>query len=315
MKSPFAQALLVALIAGVASALMSGLVVRSSSPALLLTMLAPAPLMIAGFGWHPLVAALGGIVAALMAQMVNSTQAAVMLCGMVALPAYGVSALALNRFAMLSQRPQRDGKEMGGIGVLLVIFLTLAAVLAAMWIEPDFEALSRRMREMIEFSMREMMGFDAGLPPPRPEAMARLYAFLARILLPMSVLVTLTTLVLSATLAAQVAERAGLMAYPRPDFRRFAVPGGGLILIGLAFLVATRPGYLGALGDGVFIGMLFLFLLQGLAVIHVRTLNVGGRGIILFLVWASLIVFGFPAFLFMLVGLADHLFAFRRNHL
>lgn len=315
MKSPFAQALLVALIAGIAAALMSGLVVRSGSPALILTMLAPAPLMIAGFGWHPLCAALGGIIAALAAQTFNSTPAAVMLCGMVALPAYGVSALALNRFAMLSQRPQRDGKEMGGIGVLLVIFLTLGAVLAAMWIEPDFEVLSARMREMLELSMREVLGFDSGLPPPRAEAMSRLYAFFARILLPMSVLVTLTTLMLSTTLAAQVVERAGLMPYPRPDFRRFAVPGGGLILVGLSFLVATRPGYLGALGDGVLVGMLFLFLLQGLAVIHVRTLNVGGRGIILFLVWASLIVFGVPAFLFMLVGLADHLFAFRRNHL
>jgi len=315
MKSPFAQALLVAIIAGVATALMSGLVVRSSAPTLMLTMLAPAPLMIAGFGWHPLAAALGGIVAALIGQLATSNVAAYVIAGMLAVPSYGITALALNRFSMFSQRPQRDGKEMGGIAVLVVIFLALAGVLAAMAVEPDFEALTRRLKAALEIVMREATGLDVSVPQARGEALARLYDLFAQIILPMSALVTLTTIVISATLAVQVAERAGLLAYPRPDFRRFAVPGGGLILIGLSILVAMRPGYLGVMGDTVLGGMLFLFMLQGLAVIHVRTLGFSGRGILLFLIWVSLVVFGLPAFLFMLVGMADHLLDFRRGRL
>lgn len=315
MKSPFAQALLIALVAGVATALMSGFVLRSSAPTLMLTMLAPAPLMIAGFGWHPLVAALGGIVAALIAQLVNSNVASFMVAGMLAVPAYGVSALSLHRFSMFSQRPQRDGKEMGGMAVLLVIFLALAGVLAAMAVEPDFEALTRRLKAAMELVMREAMGIDVSVPQARPAALAQIYDILAQIILPMSALVTLTTIIISATLAAQIAERAGLLAYPRPDYRRFAVPGGGLILLGLSFFVATRSGYLGVMGDTVFAGTLFLFMLQGLAVIHVRSLGVPGRGLLLFLVWASLIVFGLPAFLFMLVGVFDHLLDFRRGRL
>lgn len=319
MKSPFAQALFVSIVAGVATALMSGFVLRSSAPTLMLTMLAPAPLMIAGFGWHPLCAALGGIVAALIAQGATSTHAALIVSGMLAVPAYGVTALALNRFSMFSQRPQRDGKEMGGIGVLVVIFLALTAVLAAMAVEPDFEAMTRRLKAAMELVMREVlfqtMGLGPGLPHPRPEGLSKIYEVLAAIILPMSALVTLTTLIISATLAAQVAERAGLLAYPRPDYRRFAVPGGGLILMGLSFFVATRSGYLGVLGDTVFAGMLFLFLLQGLAVIHVRSIGFPGRGLLLFLVWGCLIVFGLPAFLFMLVGVFDHLLDFRRGRL
>lgn len=315
MNSPFAQSLLVALIAGVATALMSGLVLRSSAPTLMLTMLAPAPLMIAGFGWHPLAAALGGLVAALIAQIANANIAAYMVVGMLAAPAYGVTALALNRFSLFSQRPQRDGKEMGGIGVLLVIFLALAGVLAAMAVEPDFEALTRRLKATMELVMREAMGIEVAVPQARAEGLARLYDLFASIILPMSALVTLTTIIISATLAVQVAERAGLLAYPRPDFRRFAVPGGGLILIGLSIVVGMRSGYLGVLGDTVTGGMLFLFMLQGLAVVHVRTLGFSGRGILLFLVWATLIVFGLPAFLFMLVGLLDHLLDFRRGRL
>jgi hypothetical protein len=315
MTSSLAPSLLIALIAGTAAALMSGLVVPSSAPLLMLSLLAPAPLMIAGFGWHPLVAALGGLIAAFVAQQFNSTLAAIMISVLIAGPAYGVTALSLKRFGMLSQRPQRDGKEMGGIGVLLVMFLALSAVLAAMAMEPDFEALSLRLRKALEASIEIMTGMDTTLPAPRTEAMSRLYDFFARIFLPISTLVTLTTLTISATLGVQVAERAGLLRYPRPDFRRFAVPGGGLILIGLALITATRPGYLGALGDGVLAGMLFLYLLQGLAVIHTRTLGVPGRGVLLFLAWGALIFFGFPAFLFMLVGFADHLLDFRRGRL
>lgn len=315
MTKTFNQALIIALIAGIAAALMSGLVVPSSAPLLMLSLLAPAPLMIAGFGGHPLVAALGGLIAAFMAQQFNSTIAALMVCVMIAGPAYGITALSLSRFGMLSQRPQRDGKEMGGIGVLLVIFLALAAVIAAMATEPDFEVLAQRLRRAFEASVKIMVGMDTALPAPRAEAMSRLYDLFARIFLPISALVTLTTLTISATLALQVSDRAGLLSYPRPDFRRFAVPGGGLILIGLALITATRPGYLGALGDGVLIGMLFLYMLQGLAVVHTRTIGVSGRGVLLFLAWGSLIVFGFPALLFMLVGLADHLLDFRRARL
>lgn len=314
MNNVFTQSLIVALIAGFASALMSGLVVPSSAPLLMLSLLAPAPLMIAGFGWHPLAAALGGLFAAFIAQMSTSTVAALMVCALIAAPAYGVTALSLNRFSMLDARPARDGKEMGGIGVLLVIFLALTGVLAAMAIEPDFAALERKLRAAMEVTMQAMMGMEApALPAPRAEAMGRMYDIFAKILLPLSALVTLVTLTISSTLAVQVAERAGLLAYPRPDFRRFRVPGGGLILIGLALLVASRPGYLGAMGDIVLAGMLFLYLLQGLAVVHARTLGMSGRGVLLFLTWGVLIVFGFPAFLFMLVGLADHLLDFRRG--
>lgn len=315
MTNSLTQALIIALIAGIASALMSGLVMPSSAPLLMLSLLAPAPLMIAGFGGHPLVAALGGLIAAFTAQQVNSTIAALMVCVLIALPAYGITAISKARFGLLSQRPQRDGKEMGGIGVLLVIFLSLAAVLAAMSVEPNFEALSLRFRKALEASIGLMRGADAALPALPTETMGRLFDLFSRVFLPISALVSLTTITISATLSAQVAERAGLLAYPRPDFRRFAVPGGGLILIGLALITATRPGYLGALGDGVLVGMLFLYLLQGFAVIHTRTIGVGGRGALLFITWGVLLVFGFPAFLFMLVGLADHLLDFRRGRL
>ncbi len=315
MNSPFAQALFVAFFAGIAAALMSGFVLSTSAPALMLTMLAPAPLMLAGFGWHPLAAALGGILAALLAQAFNSTQAGLMVAGVLAAPSFGVTALSLARFGQRAQHPQRDGKELGGIGVLLMLFLALVGVLAAMAVEPDFGAMTQRLKAAMEIAMREAVGIEVSAPALRGEALNRLYDILAGIILPMSALVTLSTLVISATLGAQLAERAGLLPFPRPDFRRFALPGGGLILLGLAFLLATRAGYLGVLGDTVTVGMLFLFMLQGLAVIHVRSLGFPGRGVLLFLVWACLIVFALPAFLFMLVGGLDHLLDFRRGRL
>ena len=309
-----ANAILVAIIAGIATALLSGLLTPGVAPAVFLSLLAPAPLFIAGFGWHPLVAALGGLIAVLSAHFVVGAPAALMVFGMIALPTFVLTALSERLFGTYAGRPDKDGVDLGRLLVTLVLYLGIAGVTAALLFEPDYARLELRIRTAVE-AVFVLTGLEKAMPNASKEDIGRLLGMMTSIMLPMSALISLLTLVISGTLGVQIADRAKRMTFPRPDFRRFRMPGGVLILLGMALIASTRDGYLGLLGEVVALGLVFGYLLQGLAVVHTRTLGMGGRGLILTVVWGTLVVFGVPAFLFIGVGMADHLLDFRRGRL
>ena len=309
-----ANAILVAIIAGIATALLSGLLTPGVAPAVFLSLLAPAPLFIAGFGWHPLVAALGGLIAVLTAHFVVGAPAALMVFGMIALPTFVLTALSERLFGTYAGRPDKDGVDLGRLLVTLVLYLGIAGVTAALLFEPDYARLELRIRTAVE-AVFVLTGLEKAMPNASKEDIGRLLGMMTSIMLPMSALISLLTLVISGTLGVQIADRAKRMTFPRPDFRRFRMPGGVLILLGMALIASTRDGYLGLLGEVVALGLVFGYLLQGLAVVHTRTLGMGGRGLILTVVWGTLVVFGVPAFLFIGVGMADHLLDFRRGRL
>lgn len=309
-----AQAILIAIIAGLATALMSGLLTPGVAPMVFLSLLAPAPLFIAGFGWHPLVAALGGLFGALIANFMIGPPAALLIVGMFAVPAFALTWISDRLFSNLSGRPDRDGIELGRMAVTLVLYLAIAGVVSAMIIEPDYEALVSRIRKAVE-AVAGAMGLGQSLPDAGKKDLSRLLDMMTAIMLPMSAMISLATHVVSGTLALQITDRARRLTFIRPDFRRLRLPGGALILLGLAFIVGIREGYVGLLGEIVALGLAFAFMLQGLAVVHTRSIGAGGRALILAAVWSSIVIFTFPALIFVGIGMADHLLNFRRGRL
>jgi hypothetical protein len=304
-----AQAILASIIAGFAAALLSGVVTPLSVPVMLFSILAPAPLFLAGFAVHPLAGALGGIVAALVANLVGGMPSALLMAGMFALPAFGAALQGERAFGVYAGRPDRDGIELGRLAMVLILYLALIITLGALVIEPDYEALQARMRRVLDLAMSQVG------PPAGGAEIGQILDLMAGVVLPLSGLVSFVSLVISGTLAMQIAERFGRLWYARPDFRRFRLPGGALILLGLSFFLALTAGYLGLLGEIVALCLVAAFTLQGLAVVHVRTIGLSGRGLILGAVWAALIVFGFPAFLLVGLGMVDHLADFRRGRI
>jgi hypothetical protein len=308
-----AQAIFVGILAGLATALLSGLLTPGVAPIVFLSLVAPAPLFIAGFGWHPLVAALGGIVAALVAHLLVGMPAALAITAMLALPAFVLTTLAERLFSTYAGRPERDGIDLGRMAVTLVLYIAIVGIASVMVFEPDFDALQARIRAAVEAAF-VLMGMVRSGNTGTAE-LASFFDMLAGLMLPMSALLAMLTVIISGTLGLMITDRSGRLGFARPDFRRFRLPGGALILIGVAFLVGIRSGYVGMLGEIVALGLSLTFMLQGLAVVHARTLGMNGRGLILAGVWGTLIVFGFPALIFILVGMADHLFDFRRGRL
>jgi len=310
-----AEAIFVAIFAGVSSALLSGQLTPGAAPLLLFSLLSPLPIFVAGFGWHPLVGALAGIAGTLMLIFGAGGIPALIFGVMTALPGI-VAVFAADRlFSVFSGRPERDGIDLGRIAIVLVMLLAFTAVLGLMLIEPDLDALMKRLRAMVDLLWQGLSGQNPTLPQPDMPALAAFLAMMSRILIPSSVIVAFLTLVIAGTLGMQIAERMGRLAYPRPDFRRFRLPGGTLILLGAALIVASRAGYLGLFGE-IVVGMLLIaYLLQGLGVVHARTIGMPMRLPLLGVIWITLILMGFPGMIFILLGMADHLFNFRRGRL
>jgi Predicted membrane protein (DUF2232) len=312
--SPLAQAILVATLAGVATALLSGLLTPGALTMALFSLLAPTPLFIAGFGWHPLVAALAGLIAALTAQVVSGTTASLMITGMLALPAFGVTLLAERLFGSYAGRPEKDGIDLGRLAVTIVLYVGIAGVVVGLIMEPDYAGLEARVRKAIDLAFTAS-GLAESFAQADAANLARLLDLMASIMLPMSALISLMTLVVSSTLGVQIADRADRMRFARPDFRRFRLPGGSLILLIAALFIASRAGYLGLLGEIVALGLVFFYMLHGFSVLHARTIGFGARGLMLAAAWLVVILFTIPAVVFILVGLFDHLFDFRRGRL
>src|SRR5664279_3643585 len=87
--------ILVAIVAGCASALMFASMVSGALISLLLFYLAPLPLMVAALGWGPLCATIGGIGAAAGLGAIFSLPYCIAFAVTVALPAWWLGHLAL----------------------------------------------------------------------------------------------------------------------------------------------------------------------------------------------------------------------------
>src|SRR4051794_39567943 len=87
--------ILIAIVAGCASALMFASIVSGALISLVLFNLAPLPLMVAGLGWGPLTASIGGIAAAVGLGTVFGFAYCIAFALTVGLPAWWLSYLAL----------------------------------------------------------------------------------------------------------------------------------------------------------------------------------------------------------------------------
>jgi hypothetical protein len=307
----FGQTLLVALLAGLGSALLSGALTPGSVPMALLVMLAPLPLFITGFGWHALAAALGGLIAMLLIEFAASQRGAIAFAGTIALPTYAICYMAERLFAREPIAQREAGNRLGLIALAATLYAGIVVVAAGLYMEPDYARTMARVRDLVTQAVGITLGRQgAGLPPGFE---AQLVPLLTELMLPMTGFFILFTLVISGTLGIQITDRSRRLPYRRPDFRRFRLPGGALILLGLVLFLARQESFLGLFAAILLAGLLLLLMLQGVAVIHARTAGKAGRGLILTALWMALIVLTPVSILFIGVGIVDHLIDLRRG--
>jgi hypothetical protein len=85
------------------------------------------------------------------------------------------------------------------------------------------------------------------------------------------------------------------------------------LVFAVALAASFLPGLPGLLATGLAGALLFAYVLQGLAVIHVYSRGVPLRGLMLATVYLGILLLGWVALVVAIVGLAEPLLGLRRR--
>ncbi|KMO40089.1 membrane protein [Methylobacterium variabile] len=271
----------IGIIAGLASALLIGVVVQATPLALALYLLAPLPILIVAMGWSHrtgLVAAAAGTLAlALAASPLRGLSFLIS----TALPAWWLGYLAL------LGRPKSAGDTASGemewypTGRLLAwVAVTAAAALIVVVMLSSGEhaayqdRVRRLARAMLQLQLQEVPSRGAAL---QEEDLARIADRVAGIA--PAIMATTFTLLLTFYLwaGARVVQVSGRLPRPWPDIPATAMPRRALWGLAIGGALTVAPGYAGAFGVALLGALAAALALQGLAAIHDRSRGRPGR--------------------------------------
>jgi Predicted membrane protein (DUF2232) len=306
----------VGLLSGLASALLFAVVITGSPLGIVLSYVAPLPVLIGALGWNHrsgLVATAGG---GLALALVFRPEAGLAFAIGSALPAWWLAYLGL------LGRPGSNGSlEWYPVGRLLLWIAASAATVTFVGVLAlgswDYDIYRQVLRSTIESVIRMQLRTpgETPLPPtfggvPREqflEALVGAVPFLAA---------TAFALVLTLNLwiAAKVVAISQRLPRPWPAITATRMPASALLLLAAAVLVSFVPGFAGAFAIAFAGGLLMAFALQGLALLHDVSRGKPGRTGLLV---GAYILLAFIAHTFLpllaLAGIADTAVDLRRR--
>ncbi len=303
----------IGVVAGLASALLIGVVVQATPLALALYLLAPLPILIVAMGWSHrtgLVAAASGTLAL---AIVSSPLRGLAFLVSTALPAWWLGYLAL-----LGRPKASGGMEWYPTGRLLAwvaVTAAIALIVVVMLSSGDHAAYQERVRRlaraMLQLQMQETPSRGAGLEEDDLARIAERVAGLAP-----AIMATTFTLLLAFYLwaGARVVQISGRLARPWPDLPATTLPRRALWGLVVGAVLSVAPGYAGAFGVALLGALAAALALQGLAALHDRSRGKPGRTPLL--IGLYVLVFltqGLALAALSLFGLVDALTGRRRS--
>lgn len=306
-----AQAILLSLVAGIASALLSGILSAGSMLGAVLFFVAPLPLIIAGLGWHPLMAALGGLVACALISAIFGPRIAFTYGAMVALPAWLACEALLRQFAGGVVQGVADAGRRMGTGLLLPLagFAVLVTLAGAFAISFDHQIFATLLVRVVDQAFRTLLSGQA-LPPDTD--LTRFAAIYAGMVPPVFTVILSFAFTVSLWLAVKITRKSERLPFEPPPLFLAWLPKEALFVLVGCLALTTVPGWLGFIGVTGTAALTFCFTVTGLAVLHMKTMGRSDRTLILGGVWASILIFTLPALIFALVGAFDTALDFRR---
>lgn len=306
--------------AGLTSAALYLSVVLGSPGAFLLAYLAPLPLFLAGLGLGlTALLAAGAAACAIVALASGSVTAAGMYLGIEVLPI-----AVLVRQALLSRPvsapPGPDGSVNGSSGVewyplgrLTGLLVGMAAaVLLVIWLvfASGEGGLEAAVQAFLNAGLQEMLqagGAEAEEMTPAIALMAALFPGIAAAS-------WVVMIAVNGALAQGLASRFGRNLRPSPDMVTLELPRALLVVLIVAAVVGlVAPGGLGYIGRNLLVVLGIAYLFAGLAVVHGFILRLAARQVLLVVVYVTMVLFGWPVLLVMLLGILDQLFGLRRR--
>lgn len=306
--------ILIALAAGIASALMFASVASGAPIALLLFYLAPLPLMMAALGWGSTTALIGGIVAAVGIGLFFGLPYFAAFAVTVALPACWLGHLALlarpvsddSRLAELA--PVLDWYPIGRLLVWVVIFASLTTVSAMLTLGTDEasinDALRRTLTRIVDISA------ESRSDPNTERAINALVAIAPGA----ATLIAMMTLVFNLWLAAKITRTSQRLKRPWTDLRMTRLPPRLLGALAVAIALCFTGGLLAMIAQIVSAAILMAYGMTGFAVLHVVTQALSARALVLGSLYVATAFIGWPLVGAVGLGLADAVLGIRERY-
>jgi hypothetical protein len=279
----------------------------------ILLFLSPLPLFLAGFGWGRSAALLAALGATVVIAGGLGPAAASLFALILAAPIVVLVHLTLLARPVAGLHGAPDGAvEWYPPGRLVACAALIAGALAGLFVLLfgfDQETYRQSIADSLNNPAFKELDPDGTLFTP--ETIENLTAVLAKALPGMLAVTWLTIVLLNLWLAGFIVEASGRALRPWPNLHALELPNMFVAVFAIAILVSLVPGVIGLLGTGLAGAMLFAYVLQGLAVIHVYSRGVPFRQLLLAAVYLGILLLGWVALLVAIVGLGEPLFGWR----
>ena len=309
--------ILIAIVAGCASALMFASIISGALISVLLLYLAPLPLMVAALGWGPLCATIGGIAAAIALGALFGLPYCIAFVVAIALPAWWLGHLAL-----LGRPIPHEASSGNGAAPAAPVLEWYPVGRILLW-TAGFAALTT-------MSILLTIGTDAAtiigaigrglLLIWRPddasnEETKRTIDAVASIAPAAAAIVAMMTLTLNLWLAAKITATSGRLQRAWPDLRSVALPPMTLAALSVAIAFCFVGGMPAILAQTVTAALMMAYALIGFAVLHTLTLALRNRAIWLSCTYLIVALFSWLVLAMTALGVADAVFGLRQRYL
>jgi hypothetical protein len=290
---------------------------------LILFLITPLPLLLAGLGW--------GVRAALLAALAGTgllIAAGPMVAAVFAL-SQAVPAAVLSYLALLNRPVIAAGedaaepakappREWYPPGRLVVWTAIMAAIPAAIW-TLIADANSTEIKQALETALAEAFKVGSitgpGGTPLDAESVAQISAIIYAALPGGSAIAWMSGLLLTLWLAGRIMLASGQLTRPWPDLSAMEFPPGTALVFAIALGAAFLAGPAGLIARAFLGAFLLAYVLLGLCVLHYTTRGSKWRPFILWGVYITLLILSaYVAIPLALIGLSDRFLNFRRRY-
>jgi hypothetical protein len=277
---------------------------------MVLFLLTPLALFLAGLGLGPLAAVVAGIAGALLVLLTGSPIGALVFAASQAIPV-----VALVYLASLSR--QSGGEvEWYPVGRLVIAAALIAgafATLTLILLGGDVEALRTALREMLQSFVDNELPKMPDAPKLGPAEIDEATGIALALLPAASAISTMGSLLFNLWLAGRITLASGRLQRPWPDLAAIVYPPATPLLLALATGGGFLAGLPGMIAAGFAGPLFFAYVLLGLAVVHYTTRGRPWRPFALWGLYASLFIMNTIASLAIaLLGLAEAIWPMRK---
>jgi hypothetical protein len=175
----------------------------------------------------------------------------------------------------------------------------------------DQESYRESIREILNHSSLKELDRDGTIFTE--ENIANLSNVLVRALPAAFAVIWLTITLFNLWMAGLIVDASGRALRPWPDLHGLELPNAFVLVFAVSLAASFLPGLPGLLATGLAGALLFAFVLQGLAVIHVYSQGMPLRGLLLAVVYLGILLLGWVAILVGIIGLAEPLLGLRER--